>query len=442
MLYPISNPEFKGSNKAIKILIADDEPIILRMLEIFFAKKGYDIVLALNGLEAWEEMQKPDPPQLMVIDWMMPKLDGLELTRRIRTSNLAHYVYIIMVTAKGEKKDLVQAIDLGVDDYLPKPFNYSELHARVRAGERITNLERTLAHKNKELEEKNIRFITEANNRMKKDLEAAAKIQEALLPKNIPEVEGIKFGWQFKPCTELAGDILNLFWLDNKHIGLFVLDVSGHGLASALKSVTLSYLLSPVQNQSSILRRKIKGSSNFQINSPAKVLHQLNQQFPVDMETGQFFTVIYGILNIETYEFIFSSAGHPDPILIRNSRNPTILKSSNFPIGFTKEVAYNDYKVCLKPGDRLYLYSDGITEARESNGKEFGLNCFVKFLNENRKMSFEDSLPKLLKEVTTWHGNSSLDDDVSLLALEITEIIKSNEIPKENKHQHLLELKN
>ncbi len=437
-----SNAEYKDFSSKLKILIADDEPTILQVLKIIFENKGYNIVLARNGLEAWQEMQKPDPPQLMVVDWMMPKLNGLELTRRIRSSKLNHYVYIIMITAKGEKKDVVQAIDLGVDDYLTKPFNHSELLARVRAGERITNLERTLAYKNKELEEKNIHIITEANNRMKKDLEAAAKIQEALLPKALPEVEGIKFDWQFKPCTELAGDILNLYWLDNKHIGFFVLDVSGHGVASALKSVTLSHLLSPVQNQSSILRKKIKGSSTFQINSPAKVLHQLNQQFPVDMETGQFFTLIYGILNIETYEFIFSSAGHPDPVLIRNSSNPTTLKSSNFPIGFTEEVAYNDYKVCLEPGDRLFLYSDGITEAKESNGEEFGLIRFVKFLNENRKTSFENSLPKLLKEVTTWHGNSSLDDDASLLALEITGKIKSNEISKANKHQQLLELKN
>lgn len=418
----------------MKILIADDEPTILRGLEIFFKHLGYDVILANNGLEAWQAVQKPDPPQVMILDWMMPKMDGLEVVRKVRSSDLPFYVYIIMVTAKAEKKDIIEAIELGVDDYLIKPFNHNELRVRVRAGERITNLEKTLAQKNKELEEKNIAIITESNNRMKKDLSAAAKIQQALLPKALPEVEGIEFNWHFKPCTELAGDILNVFWLDHKHMGLFVLDVSGHGVASALKSVTLSHILSPVQNQSSILRKKSKGSSTYKINSPAKVLHQLNQQFPVDTETGQFFTLIYGILNIETYEFYFSSAGHPDPVLIRKSLDPKILKTSNFPIGFTGDAIYNDFKIGLKPGDQIYLYSDGITEAKKSNGEQFGVNRFVQSVNKNQKDNLKDSFNLLLNSLDSWCGISNFEDDISLLAVKITgDAKKSNNNGKKHK---------
>jgi len=136
----------------MKILIAEDEKISRRILEMTLTKAGYDAVAVEDGVKALESIQK-DVPDLLITDWMMPELDGLELCRRIRTLNLTSYVYIIVLTALTQKEKIIEGLDAGADDYITKPFERTELLARVRAGERVIQLERSLRQKNKELSE-------------------------------------------------------------------------------------------------------------------------------------------------------------------------------------------------------------------------------------------------------------------------------------------------
>lgn len=136
----------------MKILIAEDEKISRRILEMTLTKAGYDVVTVEDGVKALESIQK-EVPDMLVTDWMMPELDGLELCRRIRTLNLTSYVYIIVLTALTQKEKIIEGLDAGADDYITKPFERTELLARVRAGERVIQLERSLRQKNKELSE-------------------------------------------------------------------------------------------------------------------------------------------------------------------------------------------------------------------------------------------------------------------------------------------------
>ncbi len=128
----------------MKVLIAEDNLVSRRMLETFLRKWGYDIVITTNGREAWEVLQEPEAPNLVISDWMMPDLDGLELCRRIREIERAEYIYFIILTSKGKKEDVVAGLEAGADDYLIKPFNQDELKYRVRIGERIIELERRI----------------------------------------------------------------------------------------------------------------------------------------------------------------------------------------------------------------------------------------------------------------------------------------------------------
>jgi DNA-binding response OmpR family regulator len=134
----------------MKILIAEDEMTSRKILEKTLSKVGYQIIAVEDGLKALSLIQK-DIPDMLITDWMMPDLDGLELCRKVREMNLPSYIYIILWTALTQKENIIMGLDAGADDYITKPFDKTELLARVRAGERVIQLERSLRQKNKEL---------------------------------------------------------------------------------------------------------------------------------------------------------------------------------------------------------------------------------------------------------------------------------------------------
>lgn len=257
-----------------------------------------------------------------------------------------------------------------------------------------------------------------ASQRMKGDLEMAAKIQESLLPKAPPDAAGVSFAWAFKPCDELAGDIFNVFLLDEKEVGLYLLDVSGHGVVAALLSVVLSRILSPAPSPPSVLKQCSAGPED-RLLPPAEVAEQLNKQFPMDPATRQYFTLLYGMLNLETWEFRYVSAGHPGPVYLSGTAEPVIFEVSGFPIGLFEGVHYEEHSVAMKPGDRLYLYSDGVTEALNRKGQEFGTERLIRALDQSRSGPLKESVASLLETIEEC-CDARLEDDISVLAIEIT----------------------
>jgi sigma-B regulation protein RsbU (phosphoserine phosphatase) len=298
-----------------------------------------------------------------------------------------------------------------------KPFDRDELRLRLRSAERIIQLEQSLAGRNEQLRSLNA-GLSEANERMTSDLNAAAKVQRALLPTALPDVPGVRFAWAFKPCEELAGDILNVVRLDDRHVGLYVLDVSGHGVASALLSVTVSRFLSTVPDSSSLLLRKVEGTSGYALVPAAEVAAQLNRRFLFSTATEQYFTMVYGILDLESLQFRYISAGHPALVYVPAGAPAAILEAPGFPIGIT-HTDYEEHTVCLKPGDRLYLYSDGIIEAKDAREQLFGKRGLADFLDQGRATPLEGTVTDLLGAVERWSGTDRLDDDVSILAVEV-----------------------
>ena len=256
-------------------------------------------------------------------------------------------------------------------------------------------------------------------SRMSRDLKAAAKIQETFLPRDVPRVAGTDFAWVYRPCDELAGDGLNVIPLGDGKLGLYILDVSGHGVASALLSVTLCRLLSPPSEPSSILTRDGDVQGRFDITPPAEVAARLNRLFPFDLATEQFATMVYGILNATTGEFRYVSAGHPGPVHLPSGLDPVILEGKGFPIGLAED-AYEERSVRLGAGDRLYLYSDGVPEAMNPAGKHFGNAGLLEAIGRGRSEPLQESIATLLGEVARWHGPESLKDDISILAAEVS----------------------
>lgn len=394
----------------MKILVVEDERITRRTLQRRLANWGHQVFAAENGAVAWDIIQR-EPITIVITDWEMPELDGLELLRRIRLCPRDHYTYVILLTSKSAKRDLVEGMEAGADDFLSKPFNGNELRARLHAGIRIIELEQDLAQRNRE--------ISLANAGMKSDLEAAARLQQSLLPKNLPKVSDYDFAWSFIPCDELAGDILNVFQLDAHHIGFYIADVSGHGVPAALLAVTINRVLSPERGHSSLLFQVLPGEKDQLALLPAKLATELNRQFQMDKLDRRYFSINYGVIDIRTRILKYIPAGHPP--IVRVSRHGIVkqLPGRNFAIGWFSEGDYRDYSCPLEIGDRLVIYSDGITETVDTDSEQFGEERLMSFLAESSECSLEETVRKLSKTVRRWCVPLPPKDDISVLAIKV-----------------------
>ena len=394
------------------ILIVDDTPANLQVLAGMLKDRGYKVRPVPSGKLALMAA-KQDPPDLIFLDINMPDMNGYEVCEHLKADDNLRGVPVIFISALAEELDKVKAFALGAIDYITKPFQMEELHARVETHLKLRRLQIELERTNAELEK--------ANGRMSRDLLAAAKIQETFLPHKTPLVPGAEFAWSYRPCDELGGDGLNIVPLGEGKVALYILDVSGHGVASALLSVTLSRLLAPPSDPSSILIQEAKSDAPAALNvtSPAEIAARLNRLFPFDPDTCQFATLIYGILDLAAGEFRYVSAGHPGPVCLRSGMNPLIQECQGFPIGLGDD-AYEQCFVQLRPGDRLYLYSDGAPEAMSPTNKQFGDAVLLRAIGKGRSQSLKQSLATLLAEISEWHGTAKPQDDISVLAVELS----------------------
>jgi phosphoserine phosphatase RsbU/P len=404
------NPEkpTRGADQPASILVVDDTPANLQVLAGMLKDRGYKVRPVPGGKLALLAARR-DPPDLILLDINMPDMNGYEVCEHLKADDALTGVPVIFISALTEQLDKVKAFATGGVDYITKPFQMEELHARVE-----THL--SLRRLHVELEEANAR-LAEANGRMSRDLRAAAKIQETFLPRQAPRIPGADFAWAYRPCDELAGDGLNIVPLGDGRVGLYVLDVSGHGVAAALLSVTLSRLLSPPPEPSSILTRGGDGPGQLGVTPPAEVAARLNRLFPFDPATEQFATLVYGVLDAATGEFRYVSAGHPGPVHLPAGGDPVILASQGSLIGLAED-AYEERSVRLGAGDRLYLYSDGVPEATDPAGKQFGDAQLLGTIGRGRSEPLREGVESLLGEVARWHGSGRPHDDVSILAVE------------------------
>ena len=307
-----------------------------------------------------------------------------------------------MATAKDESSDIVAALKLGANDYVTKPLDFPVVLARV---------ENALARK------RAAEALKAANERMQRDLEAAARVQQALLPQKAPLVEGVEFGWLYQPCDELGGDALNIFKLDDQQVAVLVLDVSGHGVPSALLSVAVGHQLSQLFAQ----RGDGDAIGTIELIDPAQLAKKT--QYPVShgcKGPSLLHGLVYGVLNTQTREFCFVSTGSPGPAVIHADGSTEVHDVPAVPIGMFPESEYENTSVQLQVGDRLYLHSDGLYEERHAeSGELFERERMTGVLADKRTDSLEQSVASLVDAVVEWRGDPHLSDDVTVVACAI-----------------------
>ncbi len=392
----------------MRILVVDDVGINRLLLSSTLERWGHSVVAVADGTEAWELLQQ-EQFSFVISDWLMPKMSGVELCRRIRAAQLPWYVYVILLTSLGRPHEIVEGLDAGADDFVQKPFHEDELRARMRAGERIVALERSLLESNQQLRQ--------AYTTLREDLQAASQVQQSLLPSPSTTVPGLQFAWFFCPHTFVAGDSFNFYRLDETHVGFYSIDVAGHGAAAAMQSVTLSRFLSPLLEHDSVLKYFVPNPPHYVIRRPEAVVRRLNDCFQSNTDTMRYFTMVYGVIDLANNRVRLTQAGHPSP-LHQRGRTVTAIGVGGFPVGMLPGMDYEYEEFDFQPGDRLVLYSDGITECLNPEGAEFSPERLVALLRDQDTLSLQDTAKYIEHHLRLWRESDVFDDDVTLFAIE------------------------
>jgi len=268
------------------------------------------------------------------------------------------------------------------------------------------------------LAEKQLRSLNneliEKDQRIDIDLKAAAEIQKSLLPQTTFVVENLEIAWKFEPCGHMGGDIFNIFQIDSEHLGIYMLDVSGHGVPAAMVTVSVSQFL----QQNTV--QKLKNSSFM---SPTQVLNALDKEFPFE-RFNNFFTITYFIINTKNGDIIYSNAGHPYPILLRKNETLELLKKGGPTIGMRGFEVLDDRKfrfeeghLKIKPEDKLFIYTDGIVEYQNDNEEFYGDDRFYNSLKVLKNESVHNIIDQCIKSLMEFGNNTSPQDDITLLGL-------------------------
>ncbi|WP_205952911.1 PP2C family protein-serine/threonine phosphatase [Pantoea stewartii] len=391
------------------VLIVEDSLVYRRLLSRMLTQWGYRVSEAENGIVALSILET-QPVSMVISDWEMPEMDGLTLCREIRGRQLGHYIYFILLTARENPNDLTQGFDAGVDDFLSKPVEQSELRARLHAGTRILSLEATLAARNTHL--------SEALRQIEQDLQVAARIQHSVLPAH-QQCYGDYFSdWLFLPSAWVSGDIFNVFPLDN-HLGFYCVDVSGHGVGAAMMSLAVARQFLHGRTVERFLLDGDKG-----VVSPAEVVRILNERFCSDeAEIVSYFTLIYGVINLTSGEGRLCQAGHPTPFIVTPHGQIRTVGEGGAPVGLMPHLSWTDVSFTLAPGERLCLFSDGITECENLAGEQFGQERLQTCIQDSIAQAPDDLLQQFGQHLIRWRNGENTEqhamaDDVSLLIIE------------------------
>lgn len=406
-----------------RLLIVEDDFEIRALLVERLNEQGYFVAQVESGDACLSALAR-ERFDCVLLDVGLPGIDGFETLQAIRESFSVTQLPVIMLTGYSDRECVMRGLHLGANDYVAKPIDFAVLHARLktqlslkRASDERAALEQDLATRAADLELAN-RALAAANQKMETDLHWAGTLQRAMLPTVAPAVPGVEFAWHHRSCEELGGDLLNVFAIDDEHVGLYMMDVSGHGVKAALLSVQVSRLLALVPDQHCLVRRRRNGIGEFEPTPPAEVAEELNRRFPLDETFELYFTLFYGVLDTRTLEVRYVCAGHHGPIHIPADEPARDLTVPMFAIGWMPTPGYEERRVTLRAGDRFFLYSDGIGDARDANNEVFGVTRTAEALTEAADRNLDDALQAMLEAAGRWRAHE-IDDDISALALEV-----------------------
>ena len=394
----------------LRVLVVDDSKAQRRILSLSLAKWGYDVIEAASGEEALD-LCRAENFDLVLSDWMMPGMTGLEFCKEFRMLPRAGYGYFILLTSKSEKAEIADGLHGGADDFLTKPVSPDELRARLRAGERILGMQQELVEKNR-LVEATLGKLQKVYDSLDRDLIEARKLQQTLVRDKIRDFGGGSASMLLRPSGHVGGDLVGCFEISARRIAVYSVDVSGHGVASAMMTARLAGLLSggsPDQNLALV------SGANGQREAwpPEIVAARLNRLMIEELKVEQYFTMAYAEVDLDSGRLWLVQAGHPHPMILCATGEIKTLGAGGLPIGLIAGAEYHRVEAALLPGDRLVLLSDGVTECPDPLGTELGEAGLAQMLQEARELDSLALLDAVVDNLVQFHGGADFPDDVS-----------------------------
>jgi sigma-B regulation protein RsbU (phosphoserine phosphatase) len=388
----------EGPDRPITILLVDDDRIHSRLLQARLSREGYGVLTAPSGAEGLT-LAREHHPVVVLCDWLMEGMDGVEVCRALRAEPAIASTYFILLTSRSRVEERVLGLDSGADDFLSKPVDQEELLARVRSGVRLYRANERLQSLASELRQQKARLDAE--------LAEAAGYVRSLLPAAIDGTAdgSVSVHSCFMPSHELGGDVFDYFWIDRDHFALYLADASGHGLAAAFPSISLH----------NVLRSR---SLRVDLRRPAEVLDALNTSFEMERQQGRYLTMWYGVYERRRSILRFASAGHPPALLwTPGARTPlSPLSGHGTALGLFEDASYASTSVDLHDRVCLLLYSDGIYEIPRSDGGMGSLQEFIGLVEDCRPLLEEKGgLQRLVVEARRRAGGEGFSDDYALV---------------------------
>ena len=394
----------------MKILVADDDNVSRLVLAALLKRQGHEVIAAENGLKAWDAFQKDVFP-VLILDWLMPEMDGLALCRQVRTLVRENYTYIVLLTALEGKANYLEAMEAGADDFLTKPCDADQLTARIHVAERIIGLQQLVAEAARELREK--------NELMEEELKMAHELQMALLPQQFPSFPSgapitesvIKFSSFYYPMAAVSGDFFTVNRLSDTAVAVFIADVMGHGIRAGLITAMLRVLV-----------EKFNASAA----DPAVMLTKINRSLVAilkNTDSNLFVTGFYLVADAARSRIRYANAAHPEPLLLHRLRGElesiSAKGSGGPPLGLLDDARYRTCECPLAVDDFIMLFTDGLFEVEAPDDKIYSRERLMAAVRERVRLPSANMLAELFGEIRQFSKRTEFSDDVCLVGMDV-----------------------
>ncbi len=388
-------PLIVNEHHVIKVLLVDDQQIVGETVRTMLASEPeWEYRYCSNPAEAID-IAIEFRPTVILQDLVMPEIDGLQLVKFLRSNPFTRDTPLVVLSSKEEPVIKARAFALGANDYMVKLPDQLELIARIRYHSRgyINLLERNEAY----------RALGAKQQELAAEIHRAARYVQSLLPAPL-QTEQFKIDWRFVPSTQLAGDMFGYHWVDQQHFALYLLDVSGHGVGSALLAVSAANVISS------------GGLPGVDPRNPGQVVTKLNEMFQMDRQDGKYFTIWYGVYHVPSQNLHYCNAGHP-PAILRNKSSSLMLEVDGPAVGMVPDLPYDTHTTRIEHNSALLIYSDGIFEIEQADGCMWPFDSFIDHINSELR-SGGDVITRHLSYCQANCSQEALADDFSMMLVQ------------------------
>jgi len=370
------------------ILVVDDSRLNRAIIKKTLSELNMTIDEAVDGVEGLEALRRKTY-DLVLVDIVMPKLDGFGFLAKFKEVIGDNFIPVILMTGSDDLNSKIKGLRIGADDFLIKPLNEKELVARVLSLLRLKSV-------NSELYEK--------NQQIQQELEVAKQIQKFIIPTDFSHIDYPKVTGTYLPIEDIGGDYFDCYKISDTQSGMLIADVTGHGIPAAL-------IMSMAKMIYSLYAGRFSSTSEY--------LTAINQQMRGLLMSGQYITSFYVIYDDETGTIRFTNAGHSKAIYYRAATDKILaLDTFGFFVGITDDVKYEEKSISVHPGDRLLMYTDGLSEIKNEERHEYGINKLASSIKKNNHLKGQDFTNAVLEDVNSFSALENRDDDVAFLSIE------------------------